>query len=77
MGLRRRHDSMADIVCQAGPGKEAGQARTGKADDRMTQLSEIYNARILELSANIPRAERLAERATRRRRRIPSCAARP
>jgi NifU-like protein involved in Fe-S cluster formation len=27
----------------------------------MTQLSEIYNARILELSANIPRAQRLEE----------------
>ena len=27
----------------------------------MTQLSEIYNQRILELSANIPRTERLAE----------------
>jgi NifU-like protein involved in Fe-S cluster formation len=27
----------------------------------MTQLSEIYNQRILELSANIPRAERLAD----------------
>jgi NifU-like protein involved in Fe-S cluster formation len=27
----------------------------------MTQLSEIYNARILELSANSPRAERLAD----------------
>lgn len=29
--------------------------------ERMTQLSEIYNQRILELSANIPRAERLAD----------------
>jgi NifU-like protein involved in Fe-S cluster formation len=28
---------------------------------RMTQLSEIYNQRILELSANIPRTERLAD----------------
>jgi NifU-like protein involved in Fe-S cluster formation len=27
----------------------------------MTQLSEIYNQRILELSANIPQAERLAD----------------
>jgi len=27
----------------------------------MTQLSEIYNQRILELSANIPRTERLAD----------------
>jgi NifU-like protein involved in Fe-S cluster formation len=27
----------------------------------MTQLSEIYNARILELSANIPRADRLKD----------------
>lgn len=27
----------------------------------MTQLSEIYNQRILELSANIPRGERLAD----------------
>jgi NifU-like protein involved in Fe-S cluster formation len=27
----------------------------------MTQLSEIYNARILELSARIPRAERLPD----------------
>src|SRR5215470_19833943 len=27
----------------------------------MTQLSEIYNQRILELSANIPLAERLAD----------------
>jgi NifU-like protein involved in Fe-S cluster formation len=27
----------------------------------MTQLSEIYNQRILELSANIPRAERLED----------------
>jgi NifU-like protein involved in Fe-S cluster formation len=27
----------------------------------MTHLSEIYNQRILELSANIPRAERLAD----------------
>jgi NifU-like protein involved in Fe-S cluster formation len=27
----------------------------------MTQLSEIYNQRILELSANIPRAERLPD----------------
>lgn len=27
----------------------------------MTQLSEIYNQRILELSANIPRAERLTD----------------
>jgi NifU-like protein involved in Fe-S cluster formation len=27
----------------------------------MTQLSEIYNQRILELSANIPRAERLGD----------------
>ena len=29
--------------------------------DRMTQLSEIYNNRILELAANIPGAERLAD----------------
>jgi NifU-like protein involved in Fe-S cluster formation len=29
--------------------------------DRMTQLSEIYNARILELAGNIARAERLNE----------------
>jgi NifU-like protein involved in Fe-S cluster formation len=27
----------------------------------MTQLSEIYNARILELAANMPRTERLAD----------------
>jgi hypothetical protein len=27
----------------------------------MTQLDEIYNARILELSANIPGAERLED----------------
>ena len=27
----------------------------------MTQLSEIYNQRILELSANIPRGERLPD----------------
>lgn len=30
---------------------------------RMTQLSEIYNARILELAANIARAERLPDAA--------------
>jgi len=29
--------------------------------NRMTQLSEIYNQRILELSANIAKAERLAD----------------
>ena len=33
----------------------------GVDDDRMTQLSEIYNQRILELSANIAGAERLAD----------------
>ena len=27
----------------------------------MTQLNEIYNARILELAANMPKSERLAE----------------
>jgi NifU-like protein involved in Fe-S cluster formation len=42
--------------------EKAGQARVGnKLDEQMTQLSEIYNQRILELSANIPQAERLAD----------------
>jgi NifU-like protein involved in Fe-S cluster formation len=37
-------------------------AHTLKADaDRMTQLSEIYNNRILELAASIPGAQRLAD----------------
>ena len=49
------------IVWQAARGKEtrAGLEMTGT--ERMTQLSEIYNQRILELSANIAKAERLTE----------------
>jgi NifU-like protein involved in Fe-S cluster formation len=49
------------IVWQAARGKEtrAGLEKTGA--ERMTQLSEIYNQRILELSANIVGAERLAD----------------
>lgn len=38
-----------------------GASREREPHERMTQLSEIYNQRILELSANIPRAERLAD----------------
>ncbi len=53
---------MADIVWPGWLGKEspAGGVRN-KLDEQMTQLSEIYNQRILELSANIPQAERLAD----------------
>ena len=45
--------------------------------NRMTQLSEIYNQRILELSANIAGAERLADADAHARPPIPSCAAPP
>jgi hypothetical protein len=57
---------MWDIVRQHGPGKKAGLTDGVLAPhealrNRMTQLSEIYNQRILELSANIAGAERLAD----------------
>ena len=45
----------------AGQGKPGWTGVRSKLDEQMTQLSEIYNQRILELSANIPRAERLAD----------------
>jgi NifU-like protein involved in Fe-S cluster formation len=54
---------VADIVWRGGLDKES-RGRAGlrdKLDEHMTQLSEIYNQRILELSANIPQAERLAD----------------
>ena len=49
----------ADIILWPGPDKE--RAGSGKAKLKMTQLSEIYNQRILELSASIPLGERLSE----------------
>jgi NifU-like protein involved in Fe-S cluster formation len=53
---------MRDIVRQHGPGKKAGLPSMNEAlRDRMTQLSEIYNQRILELAANIAGAERLTD----------------
>jgi NifU-like protein involved in Fe-S cluster formation len=36
-------------------------AAWGRLNEHMTQLNEIYNQRILELSANMPSAERLAD----------------
>jgi NifU-like protein involved in Fe-S cluster formation len=51
-----------DIVRGAGPDKKPDEwPWTHGLYKQMTQLSEIYNKRILELSAHIPRAERLAE----------------
>jgi NifU-like protein involved in Fe-S cluster formation len=54
---------VADIVWQGGLGKvsPAGTGVRDKLDEHMTELSEIYNQRILELSANIPLAERLPD----------------
>jgi NifU-like protein involved in Fe-S cluster formation len=45
----------------AGQGKPGQACVRNKLDEQMTQLSEIYNQRILELSASIPQAERLAD----------------
>ena len=51
-----------DIVRQPGPGKKLGLPWPhGASRDRMTQLSEIYNQRILELAAHIAGAERLGD----------------
>src|SRR5882672_5676320 len=41
--------------------KPGSQSPHEASHDRMTQLSEIYNQRILELSANIAGAQRLAD----------------
>jgi NifU-like protein involved in Fe-S cluster formation len=63
LGFGRRRASIGDIVWRVGWDKESrAMAWVGQGfGERMTQLSEIYNQRILELSANIPRAERLAD----------------
>jgi NifU-like protein involved in Fe-S cluster formation len=50
-----------DIVRQPGPGKKAGPRYPWDFADHMTQLSEIYNQRILELAAHIAGAQRLAD----------------
>jgi NifU-like protein involved in Fe-S cluster formation len=50
-----------DIVRQPGPGKKSGRGVQWDFAQSMTQLSEIYNQRILELAAHIPGAQRLAD----------------
>jgi NifU-like protein involved in Fe-S cluster formation len=62
LGVAPRHDQ-PDIVCQDEPDKNSGAllALARGPAHRMTQLSEIYNKRILELSADIARAERLGD----------------
>ena len=53
----------ADRILWPGPDKETKPPGLSCARPRlqMTQLSEIYNQRILELSANIPLGERLSD----------------
>jgi NifU-like protein involved in Fe-S cluster formation len=52
---------LPDIVCPPGAGKETRRREPESQRTRMTQLSEIYNQRILEWSADIAGAERLAD----------------
>src|SRR5262245_37686973 len=62
LGLRRGHGMMLGYSMSG----RAGQGNLVRGDSRglqkrMTQLSEIYNQRILELSAHIAAAERLSD----------------
>ena len=62
LGLRRCHDSHGDIVWQAGPGKKAAASGAARGFAQSHDAAERdLQPRILELSANIAGAERLAD----------------